>query len=156
MALLFFYRLFGLEIVYNIRSIGGKRVFPQPKDLIGTWAGLIVHHRGSVSVEVQIDKIQADGSLYGMYLFPDDPGEPAGEFTAELFGPWLYVTLDYGDSYEGLHFHLQILGKELPRVMYGAIPGIEKRVPNATVTVFKGKPPKPIKGAWQVFFTESL
>jgi hypothetical protein len=130
-------------------------VFPQPNDLIGYWTGLIVHHAGYVGVQVELT-IQADGSLHGKYSFPGHPNEPGGEFTAELYGPWLFVRLTYGDSHGKLHFHLHILGENGPQMMYGAIPPKKHGVPHATVTVFRGRSPVTIIGAWQEFFSEGL
>jgi hypothetical protein len=131
-------------------------VFPQPNDLIGPWTGFIVHHAGSMGVQVKIDKIQADGSLHGTYSFPAAPTEPGGEFTAELYGPELFVRLTYGVSHGKLHFHLHLLGENGPQMMYGAIPPKEHGVPHATVTVFPGQSPVTITGAWQIFSTEGL
>ena len=136
-------------------------MFPQRKDLIGYWTGLIVHPHGSAVVQVHIDSIQDDGALHGKYLFPKDASEMGGEFTAELYGPWLFVKLSPGDSHGKLHFHLHILGEERPEMMYGAIPRAHHMVPHATITVFReyvlpGSDQETILGAWQVFFLEGL
>jgi hypothetical protein len=129
-------------------------MFPEPGDLLGSWHGLIVHYRGQQSVEVVINPYE--DSLRGTYSF-DDSGEPGGEFSAELYGPWLSVRLSESDSHGPLHFHLHILSRKGPTMMYGAIPprpGAPSRIPFATVTVFQGKGPFRIISAWESFFTE--
>ena len=93
---------------------------PQHNDLTGIWTGLIVHTEGAQKVTVEIMGTQNDGSLYGTYSFPGSkPHEDGGDFTAELYGSWLFIKLEKPDR---IRFHVQIIGKDSPEMMYGAIP----------------------------------
>lgn len=128
-----------------------------PKDFIGIWTGLIVHERGAAKVNVHFEGVLKDGSLHGSYSFPDsNPPEKGGKFTAELFGPWLFIKLKVDPR---IQFLVHIVGEHSPEMMYGAIPRANGKTAHATVTVFPSKVlPKdwPITGIWQVFFLEGL
>jgi hypothetical protein len=132
-------------------------MLPLPDDLIGDWTGLIVHGQGPAPVKVEIKGIQEDGFLYGSYSFPDSkPPEQGGEFTGELYGPWLFIRLeDHGK----LRFHLHIIGKNVPEMMYGAISRVGGKTPHATITVFPSKEEltdQSIFSLWQIFKVKGL
>ena len=44
-------------------------MFPHSKDLIGKWAGFIVHPGGPTQMTAEIDKIQDDDSLTARFPF---------------------------------------------------------------------------------------
>ena len=133
-------------------------MYPQGKDLIGKWAGFIIHKGGLTPLMVEIGGIQADDSLSGTYSFPPGSVEVGGEFTADLFGHLLYVRLS--DPKHGkLHFHLDVSGEESPGMMHGALHSAKHQVPHATITVFPSSvfpDIVPAFGAWQDFLKEGL
>ena len=81
-----------------------------------------------------------------------------GEFTADLYGPWLFVRLS--DEIHGkIHFHLHIMGEKSPSMMFGGLNSAKHRVPHATITVFRDsvfRAVVPAFGAWQDFLKEGL
>jgi hypothetical protein len=132
-------------------------MIPHHDDLIGDWTGLIVHKKAATKVKVDIKGIQEDGSLYGSYSFPkSDPPEDGGDFTGELFDPWLFIKLKDNKK---VRFHVHITGEKRPEMMYGAIPSANGKTPHATITLFPAKEQPsdwPFFGLWQDFFLEGL
>ena len=129
-------------------------MIPQNDDLVGDWTGLIVHKYGSTPVKIELKVIPEDGSLYGSYSYPNsDPHEEGGDFTAELYGTWLFIK---ETSNSKVHFHVHIIGKDAPEMMYGAIPSANGKTPHATLTVFPFREEpnnkSPFFGVWQDFF----
>ena len=100
-------------------------------------------------------KRQDDGSLYGSYSFPKSESEKGGGFTAERYGPLLFIKLED----HGMRVFLYITGTNRPEMMYGAIPRASGKTPHATITVFRVKkeePSEPILGLWQDFTGKGL
>ena len=134
-------------------------MLPRHDDLIGAWTGLIVHKQGAPTIKVDLKGIQEDGSLYGSYSFPKrDPPEKGGDFTGDLYGPWLFIKLKDNGK---IRFHVHIIGENGPEMMHGEIPRPNGKTPHATITVFPSKEEpiskeEPSFGLWQVFLLEGL